>query len=106
MHLGENSDTSFSFKVIVVKDEFSQLLLLTLLTRLINHPVNYGCLTMVNVRDDCNISDFLHITLIINHYTAYCHPRGFATRKRFAKIDVFYKIFTNLFLFLRLEKCI
>ena len=59
--LGQNCDTPLSFEIVVVKDQFSQLLLLARLTRLIYHPVHQGCLTVVNMGDNRNVSDVLHI---------------------------------------------
>ena len=59
----------FPFKVIVVKDEFSQLLLFPCLTRLINHPVHQRGLAMVDMRDDCNIPYFLHNLILPNLFS-------------------------------------
>ena len=42
--------------------------LFALLTRLIDHPVHDGSLTMVHMGDDCDVSYILHILLKI-----YCH---------------------------------
>ena len=56
--LRKNSDTSFSLKVIIIQDKLSQLLLLTRLTRLIDHPVHKSRLSMIDVGDDRNVSDF------------------------------------------------
>ena len=102
--LGEDRDSPFPFKVIVVKDKLSQLLLLALLTRLIDHPVDQSSLSMVNVSDDRDISDFLHSLLIINQLTAYCCTTGKSGRKRFAKLGIFIKYFPIFFYFCALVR--
>ena len=68
--LRKNGDASFSLKVIIVKDEFSQLLLFARLTRLIYHPVDNSRLSMVYMGDDGDVSYILHNLLIINQLTA------------------------------------
>ena len=58
---GKDRNTSLSLKIIIVKYELSKLLLFTSLTSLIDHPVHESSLTMVNMGNDRNVSDFLHI---------------------------------------------
>ena len=63
--LCKNSDSALPFKVIIVKDELSQLLLLARLTRLIYHPVHERCLAVVHMSDDCYVSN-IHNPLIFS----------------------------------------
>ena len=61
--LCENGDTPFTLEVVVVKYELSEVFRLTDKVGLINHPVNQRSLAVVNVGDDCYVSDILHILL-------------------------------------------
>ena len=60
--LRQNGDTSLPFEVVVVKDQLSQLLLLSRLTRLIDHPVHQSGLAVIDVGDNSDIPDILHTT--------------------------------------------
>ena len=59
--LGKDCDSPFPFEVVVVENQFTQFFLLPGLFGLINHPVDKSSFPVVNVRDDRNVSDFLHI---------------------------------------------
>ena len=67
--LCKDGDASFPFKVVIVKDQLSQLLLLALLTRLINHPVDESRLSMVHMGDDSNIP-YIHNPLTFSSLRA------------------------------------
>ena len=61
--LGENGDSPFPLKVVVVKDKLPQIFRLTHEVGLINHPVDQGGLAVVDVRDDCYVSNICHTLL-------------------------------------------
>ena len=54
--LCKDGDTSFTFKVTVIHDTVLNRLVVTEGTALFEHLVNQGGLTMVYVRDDCDVS--------------------------------------------------
>ncbi len=56
--LCKNCDAPFPFEVIAVKNQFFEVFLSPDQIRLINHPVNKCSLAVVDVRDDCDVSDF------------------------------------------------
>ena len=59
--LCENGDAAFPFKVIVVEYELPEIFGLANQIRLIYHPVHECRLAVVNVCDDSNVSNLLHI---------------------------------------------
>ena len=58
--LGENGDATLAFKVVVVKNEFAGLLILTKELCLVQHTVDQGGFSVVDMRNNGNISNVLH----------------------------------------------
>ena len=58
--LGENGDATLSFKIVSVEHLIAEILSLTEEISSQHHLIDQGCLTMVYMRNDCDISDILH----------------------------------------------
>ena len=58
--LGEDGDSALAFEVVVVENELAGLLILTKELCLVQHAVDKGGLSVVDVRNNGNISNVLH----------------------------------------------
>ncbi len=61
--LGKNSYTSFTLKVVVVENELAGVLIFAEKVPGEEHFVNESCLSVVNVRYDSDVANFLHTLL-------------------------------------------
>ena len=59
----QDCDAAFAFEVVVVKDEFSGVLVLAKKVAGEKHFVHYCSLAMVYMGDDCDVAYFLHTLL-------------------------------------------
>ncbi len=57
----QNGDASFSLDVVVVENQLAQILRLTHQISLIDHPVHESCLAVIDVRDERDVPNVLHI---------------------------------------------
>lgn len=55
---GEDGDTSFSFEFVVVHEEVANLLVVAEGFGGFEHFVDKSCLAVVDVRDNCDVTDF------------------------------------------------
>jgi hypothetical protein len=62
--LRKNSDTSLSFKVVVIEYQLAGILILAKEISGQQHLIDQRSLTVVDVSNNGNVSDFLHILLI------------------------------------------
>ena len=53
----ENSDAPFSFKIVVVHNQFTRLLVFTKDIRAVQYLIHQGSFSMVNVSYNCDVSD-------------------------------------------------
>ena len=61
---GQDGNTSFSFKVVVVHDEFSVFLIFSENTCSVNDFVYQSSFTVVYMRNNCDISNVLHLNFL------------------------------------------
>ena len=57
----EDCDTSFPLNVIVVENQLAKILRLTHQIGLVDHPVHEGCLAVIDMRDERDVPNVLHI---------------------------------------------
>ncbi len=59
---GENGNPSFTFEVVVVHDKLAGIFIFTEKVSREEHFVHEGSFAMVNMGNNSNVSDFLHLT--------------------------------------------
>ncbi len=57
----QNGDAAFALQVIIVHNKITIVLILAQNAGCVNNFINQGRFAVVNVRNDCDISDVLHI---------------------------------------------
>ena len=93
--LGEDGDAAFTLEVVVVEDKFASFLVVAEELGLIEHTVDKGGFTVVDVSDDGDVAYVLHEIIFSRVNGGLRKPEGLCLTtiyKRFAKIHKIQKI--------------